>query len=367
MIVPVTGAPIENEIRRFLRRVRVARFLGALCEGLVFVALALAAVLLVLRTFDVALEPSPWWGLFALPALGWAVFTVRQLPFGRTASAAHLDRRLGLDGLLLTAIERDTAGYNGTLRARLQAARDALPRVRYRVLGARLGLAAAVVLVLLFLPAPEPRGAEANPLVADTLADYQEKLDALEEEEGLREEVHEELTERLDELKKKLDENGNVEWKDLDALEDALEHQQALEASRLARSREDLAAFARGEDESIEGGLEVAASRMAELLRDAEMAGLLDKLPEGLKQKLGAGASNAAGLDGLKGLDEQALKQLAAALAQSADDKLAGLSAEGLDALGELGTLDELITDEMLAQLGDPCGLCDGGEGDCPG
>ncbi len=365
------AAPVEREIRRFLAHVRAARFLGGLCEALLVVILGLATVLWALRLFGVSPEPSPWWALLALPAVAWAALCVRRLGFGRRAGALHLDRRLGLDGLLVTALERDTTAYDGRLRAKLQQAGAAQPHLHARPVLIRLGVAALMLLVVLLLPAPTTHARADNPIVAETLAEYEEKLAALEQNEGVQEEVREELTQRLEDLKDRFQKSGEMTWKDLDALQDTLEHEQALQAARLAKSQQDLAAFARGDDEQSAAGASAAAKRMADLLKDAQAAGLLDKLPEELRKQLGQGMDG-AGLEGA--LDANAMKQLAAALAQAAGDKLSALEGTGLPEGIDPASLGELLAGtDVEALFGKPCKLCAGGklgkqgDKDCPG
>ena len=363
------SVPIEREIRRFLGRVRAARFVGGLCEALLVLVLGLAAILLVLRLFGIAVTPSPWWALLGLPAIAWAALGVRRLNFGRRAGAVHLDRRLEMDGLLVTALERNTAAYEGRLQTKLREAREALPKMRARPLFARLGIAALVLVVVLLLPAPVSDARAANPIVAEMLEEYEEKLAALEENEGLREETREELERRLDNLESRFEQTGELAWKDLDALEQATEQEQAMHAARLAKAQQDLAAFARGDDEQSAAGGAAAAQRMAELLQDAKAAGLLDKLPAELRNKLGAGTENmdGAGLEGA--LDAESMKQLATALSQAAGDKLSGLEGTGLPEGLSPASLDELLAGtDVEALFGKPCKLCSGkGDKDCPG
>ena len=362
----------EREIRRFLSRVRIARFLGALCEGLVALALGFVAVLLALRLLGVVATPAAWWALLALPAVLWAALAVGRLGFGRGAGAVHLDRRLGLDGLLLTALERDPGAHAPRLREKLDEAHAALPHVRGRPMLARLGLAAVVLGAVVLLPDPPRPARAAQALVTETLAAYAEKLAALKENEGLREETREELQRRLGDLERQLTKSGEVAWKDLDALEQSIEHERALHAARLARARQDLGAFAQGEDPSQAAGAAAAAGLLAGLLEEARSAGLLDALPEALRAKLEAGGAG-QGLDGA-GLQAQlgaeGMRQLAAALAASAGDKFSELAAAGLPAgLGELSLEEALVGLDLEGVFGEPCKLCAGEEGDedCPG
>lgn len=369
------STPMEREIRRFLGRVRGARFLGGFCEALLVLVLGSAALLVSLRLCEVVVTPSPWWALLILPALVWAWLGVRRLDFGRGAGAAHLDRRLGLDGLLVTSLERDASAYQGLLRRKLHEARAVLPRLRTRPLFARLGAALAVLVIVLLLPAPrEPLGRSS--VVADVLEDYREKLAELAEKGGIREEVREELAQRLEAMEQRLQKSGDVAWKDLDTYEQAAEQERALHAARLAKSQQELASFARGEDAFANDGPAAASQRMNQLLQDADAAGLLDQLPPALRERLSS-AQVGDGSDGAQGaastLGAETMKQLAAALAQSAGDKLGTLGAGSPIDAAEAMSLDELLAGtDVDALFGKPCTLCtgkDGKPGDpgCPG
>ena len=120
-------------------------------------------------------------------------------------------------------------------------------------------------------------------------------------------------------------------------------------------------AFARGEDDQLQAGEAAATERMQELLKQAAKSGLLDKLPAGLQQRLGADTgSDGEGLS-LEGLDAETLKQLAAAMSQTAGDALEGLDAGELLQDLELSDLTELLEGEL-------CKLCEGEAAeDCPG
>lgn len=371
---------IEREIRRFGRRVRLGRFLGGAAQALTASALVLASALLVLRLLGGPLLFSGPEALLApahallvgglvllVPALFWGLRAAARTGFSRRTSAAHLDRRLGLDGLLITSLERDTERYRGALFARLDEARAALPRIQPRPLVLRVGVGLLVLLGVLLLPAP-PRGADAaNPLGAEALAEFEARLEALDEEEALDADVREELSERLQAMKDGFERDGEMNWTDLDALERRMQNEESLQRARLAQSLQDLEAFARGEDAKMQAGEMTAGERMNQLLRAAAQAGLLDKLPAGLRERLaGAGAQGAgSGLDAsaldASGLDEETLKQLAAALAQSAGDSLEGLEAGDLLEGVDLAELSEILD-------GEACKLCQGEpEEGCPG
>lgn len=371
------AAPIEREIRRFQRRVAWARFVGATCQAIVALTILLAATLLTLRLFGVSARPTAWWFVLVLPALAWGVLASRRLGFSRRLGAVHLDQRLALAGLLVTALERDTGAYDERIRARLAEAAAAQPRLRLRAPLLRLGVAVAIVGVLLFLPDTPTSASASNPLAVEALEVYEEKLAALQKEDGLQERTREDLERRLDELKQDFHKDGQVGWKDLDAFEQSLQHEQALQAARIERARQDFAAFARGDDESLAAGPSAAAERLAALLAGAESAGLLERLPEGMRAELATLAEDASAAGRSEAFDATAMRRLAAALAQTADDKLGDLAAAGLAQAGSaeaagLASLDDLLQGvDMTAVFGEPCEQCKGagkqGEEDCPG
>jgi hypothetical protein len=367
---------IDREIRRFGHRVRVGRFVGAFTQALAALTLCTATGLLVLHLLGHPWRPSPLWpqvawlALLLVPALLWGAVAARRIGFGRKQSAVHLDRRLGMDGLLITALEMDTAEYRDRLLTQLETAEAALPRIRARPLVLRLAVASIILTSVLLLPVPRLDATTPNPLGAEALEAFEAKLEALEEEGALDAEVREEIGERFQALKSGFERDGQVEWTDLDALERQMEHERTLEVARLAKAMQDLEAFARGEDAATQAGAAAAAERMSTLLNQASDAGLLDKLPPGLLQRLGAfepSAGEGKGAEGTgqgidaSGLDADTLKQLAAALAESAGDELEALEAgELLDDL-ELADLSEFLK-------GEACRLCEGKPSDdCPG
>ena len=356
---------IEREIRRFGRRVRLGRFFGGASEALAASALVLAGGLLVLRVLGVAWGTDPRW-LVLLPcaALIWGLRCARHTPFGPKDSAVHLDRRLGLDGLLLTALETDAGDYRARLFGRLERARAALPRIAPRPLALRMGVATLALAVVFLLPVPTQAAQTANPLGAEALAEFQAKLEAIEEQEALREEVREGVAERLEALQQGFEKEGTLDWADLDALERHMEHERQLQVGRLAQSLQDLQAFARGEDAQSQAGAAAAAERMQALLASAQEAGLLDGLPAGLRERLGVDSETSGGSLDLSGLDAETLKQLAAALSATAGEALEGLDAGELAEGLELADLAELLE-------GEGCRICEGegepGDKACPG
>jgi hypothetical protein len=361
-------ATLENgrpEIRRFAARVRRGFFVARWAEGALFTAVVFAAVLLVLRLFGQSVEPSPYWLLLLVVPTAWASVHALRVGFGGAASAVHLDRRLGLAGLLLTARERDTGPWEGALREGLQRAGQAMPHLRGKRTLARILPAALLVAAMAFLPPIEEDAAAPSPLVADALEAFAEKLERLREEGAIREEVAEEMSQRIDEARERAD-RGEVNWDDVDVVNDRLEHERIQAAGRLAKLRAALGELSQGGEGAGKSPKDAEAA--AALLRQAAASGLLDELPEGLLERLGIDAQSPE--DSATSLSDATLRQLAAALSEAAGDQLDGLTDAGLLGEQELQELRDLMAGDPLAELeGEPCAFCPEGERDedCPG
>ena len=355
---------LDQEIRTFERRVDAYAFLGGAAEGALVGAATLLAGVLVVRLLQVPFTPRPWLlGFVATAALLGGLARLRRLGFGARDSAEHLDRRLGLQGLLLTAREADASAWRHRLDAALASAKAARPHLAPRPLLARVALAGAALALVFLLPPVVAPARSLDQLAAETLADFEARLEQLEEEQGLDEEVAEELRDRLEGLQAQQERSGTMAWEDFDALAARLQHEQELEVGRLAKAAATLSALAqdggRGENQDPQESLD-------ELRELAAEAGLLDKLPDDLADALGLG-EGAAGSDGMA-LDAETLAQLAAALA--------GLAGQELTGLADLGPLQGLSAEELqqlledilaAAKAGNPCSLCEGGDKDCPG
>ena len=156
----------EAAIASFRRRLTALGFvMGALRATLVIAVLA-AAALVGARLFDGYLPMNWWWAALVVPvvAFGWYRAS-RERPDLPTA-AAHLDRRLELGGLLLSAHQvaggvgagAERAELDPAWRAHLQHAMAglpaALPRLRWGRLLPGPVLAAAVFTLTAMLPPP---------------------------------------------------------------------------------------------------------------------------------------------------------------------------------------------------------------------
>ena len=330
---------VEREIRQFAARVRRGAFLGGFVDGAVAGALALAIVVLVLRVIGVDVRPAPWWGApVVLAGVAGGLSRVLRLGFGLRASAQHLDRRLGLEGLLVTAQEVDAEAWKDRLRRRLDHVAEAWPHVDGRRLLVRTGVAALVLGALALLPPLEGGLRHRDPLGAEVLADLERKIETLRETGAIDEAQARELDRRLGE--------------------------RTLKAGQLAKAVEELAAFAGRKNDAPAATAQAAA----EALHAAADAGLLERLPPDLLAKLGPSAGG-QGIDPANlPADAETLKQLAEALAGLAGDELQGLAdaelLEGLDLAVLDGKLEEALGEWVE---GEPCKLCDGTDEDCPG
>lgn len=343
---------------------RASVALGGFLDGAAAGAIAFAVVLLVLRVLGLAVPFASWWAWpILVPAMGLAGVRVRGTRLGGRISAQHLDRRLGLDGLLLTAREADAGAWRERLTVALREAAAAFPRPHVRRMLGRLAASVLVLAIVAVLPAPEVHARSYDPLGVEVLDDLEERLDALAEAEVVEPREAEEMRRRIDEARDAARRDGVTSWADVDALEDRLEHQRDLKAGRLAKAAEDLAALA---DAASRGEHDAAAA--AETLEAARQAGLLDGLSPELRERLGLGDPGGKIDPSALASDPDALRQLAAALAEAAGDELGELAdadlLEGID----LDALDERL-DALLGELeeGEPCELCDGTDEDCPG
>ncbi len=366
---------LDQEIRAFERRVDAYAFLGGAAEGLLAGAVGVLAVVLVLRLLQLPFAP-PLWLLAPVgaAALLGGLGRLRRLRFDAGDSAAHLDRRLGLEGLLLASRETDAGAWQGRLDAGLQEARAAKPHLAPQPLLGRIALAAAALAVVFFLPPATAKARAMDRLAEETLEEFEARLEKLEEERGLDEDAAEELRARYEDLRAEQEDTGTIAWSDFDALEARMEHEEDLKTGRLAKAA---AAMSEMAADANAGDRAATPEAFDELMALAEAAGLLDQLPQDLKEQLGQGVSAPGGEGGGEGagegeglaLDAETLAQLAAALA--------GLAGQELTGLADAGLLEGLSPEELqkllegvlaAATTGQPCKLCDGeSDDDCPG
>jgi len=287
--------------------------------------LAAACAFLALRVCGIAVPPPApaWAAALAIPiAAGFVAVRRGRLP--ATAELAHLDRRLGLEGLLLSASEARPGGWDAALHARVVEAAHRIPRVRWAPAARRLVLPAVLFCGVFLLPAPEPAPAPGSRVVAQAIEDLRDAIDLARQEGVLDERRLEDLAQRVEELRERAAAGEEVAWADVDALGERLEEQRALQRDALARTAHALQALreaARTPGEtSGAGDVPDAEAAMQNLLQQAAAAGLLDALPAGLDPSRAAKAGDAETMEQVaEALGKAALEQ-AEALAAAAGD-----------------------------------------------
>ncbi|MCB9887496.1 MAG: hypothetical protein H6838_18540 [Planctomycetes bacterium] len=164
-------------IAAFARRSTAAVFGVSLSRGLLVAALALAAAQLGVRLTGGYLAPSWHWAWAALPVVAYAWWRARRQRLSPALAAAHLDRRLGLGGLLLAAHDGNEldATYAAQLSRGLQGAGAAAPHALWSQALPRPLAASALAAVLALLPPP---AAHAAPAPAELATAQLEQLTA---------------------------------------------------------------------------------------------------------------------------------------------------------------------------------------------
>ncbi len=311
------------------RNVAVGLFVEATTQATLVVGTVLSAGLLIARLGGRHLSPATWWwSVLALPIAYGTVVAYRRTP-GTAAVSAWLDRRGGLGGLLVTSREVDAAAWDSELSTRLAAAKIPSPTVVRRADFGRAVIGAAAMAVVLFLPAPVAAGPRSShPAISAAVEDLRAELQELEQHKAVDAAATEEIREKLEKLQEKLTEGDPVAWSEVDAIERRMTEAKALREDSLETAQAALAAAA------APGGETDAAARaeqLAKALEKAAAAGLLDSLPQALKDRLGSGAPGGAPFDpeSLK-LSAEDLAKLAADLAEVLAGDLEDLAAAGL-------------------------------------
>lgn len=318
----------SRAVNGFRRRAAAGAFVGGALQGLGWLALGWAGTLLAVRFGGGHLAPAVWWGLLALPVVAFGAFRARAERLSPEAAAAHLDRRLGLGGLLLSAAEGAELEpqWAARLQLGLEPLHSVLPRARWRHLLPVPMLSVALATAVALLPPPPPPPAGTAPLAG--LRAEVERLTAQAQatfERGqVPEDVRQELEQKLAELQHRLDAGEVPEWRELDQLDQRLAREALLQATREpGGSPGDAGTPAAGDRTAAPtpGQLAAAAAALAE-------TGLLDRLPGELRAAL----QQATRPDGT--IDPAALPQDPATLQRLAE-AMAGALGKAGD--GELG------------------------------
>ena len=317
----------------FARRVATGAFVAGAGEGALVLAVVAAAGLLTARLFGHYLEPRPEWAVLALAplAVGWLRMRRQRVP--AAVLAQHLDRRLGLHGLLVSAHEGLLLepAWQQHLARELGALPSALPVVQWRALLwqplAALLLAAAVAA---WPPPQVPGGGALRTAGQATVERLADAIQQLQEQGQLPPEVAKELQEQLQRLQQKLVAGDPDAWREADELAQRIEREQQLAAAAAANEA------GNGTGSALDVGALLQAAQLLQAM------GGLDAIPAGLREKLQqamAGIGNGGNFDPSQlGLDHEALQQLAKALAGAAEQFLqrSGVSKQQLADLQQL-------------------------------
>jgi colicin import membrane protein len=346
-------SPLGGAIARWRRRVRGALLLGGFADGVAATALVAAAAVLVLRLFGVVASPSPAWALALLLPAAAAALRLRRADPTVAEAALHLDRRLGLEGLLLAGVEADASAWRARLSPALARVREALPRVRVGRALARAALPVAALAGVLLLPPPAAAAPTAEPALGRALDRLEVRLRELAKVEGLSEEARRGTEERLRALGERRDEGEALSWADVDAAAERLDHEARRRAADLAKAKAAADAFAR----SPPADANAARAEAASLVTAAGELGLLDDLPESVVRAAGAEAGAVAAT-----ADAAALEALAKALSEAAGDRQEALAALGVVDPAAAEALERLLEKDprLLDEGEEACASCRG-------
>jgi hypothetical protein len=342
--MPTSSATAAAVTAAFVRCVTAGAFAAAGLRAVLVLGLAFAAAQLAVRATGGYLAPSWWWTLAAVPALAFAFVRARRERPLPAIAAAHLDRRLRLDGLLLCAHEGQALepAWQQRLDERLRGAASVLPRTQWRRLAPMPLLAVLLAAGIALLPAPAPAAAAVPlPTVQAEIEQLGEALRDLWQRGRLPEDVKQELERQLAALQQKVAESKVPEWSDLDRLEERLEREELLAAA----AEPDRPSGNDGRGETGATHEPATAASVAAAARALAAAGLLDKLPAAARDALRAAQqSDGAFAAGMLPQDPQALAALAEVLADAAGQlgDLRGLEG-ALGRLGELADLRDIV------------------------
>ncbi len=258
---------------------------------------------------NVPLHPL-WATVLVVPCAigGWRAWRWALPPM---TQAAHLDHRLQLGGLLVSATEADATAWDAALTSRLHAAQARFPRLDLGALLRRVALPAALFAGVCLLPQGTRTKVQGNRSIAQALVDLEVTIELAKQEGVLPEEKLDELGRRTAELQENTHNGREATWADVDELQARLQQERALQQDALAKTAHALRALKESQrnagPQSKSGAAADQQSQMQELLQHAAAAGLLDKLPPNVDPSRSAKAG-----------DAEAFEQLAQALAEAA-------------------------------------------------
>jgi len=346
---------VRATVRRLVTRSRLAVFLGTLLRWTAVGYLLAGASVLVLRASH-AFEPAPLPAFLTplLLVLPFALLAASRRALSGAAAASWVDVSCGGTGVVLTGMETPDPRWEATLARTLEDT-GRLPALR---VGRPAGFQACSALFLaaaLWVEIPEPQPGPSPELFEAMLATLTEKLQALEENVELEEDLATELSERLGRLQELVAENASQEslFEALDALESRLGLESAEVRQELENASRDLfeAVFDHLRDpQAAQGALERALAALRK-------GGLAKNLPESLEALLGSGLELPEGID-VTGAEFLELAQMLAELMQ---DRAGGLAKAGLidskllklaERFGNLDDLTDHVCDEECKEGG---------------
>ncbi len=359
-------SPLGQAIARFRRRTAIGAFVGGMLQATCWLAVGWAATLLAVRVCGGFLPPAAWWSVFSLPVLAFGWWRHRAERMSPAVAAAHLDQRLGLDGLLLSTVELGPT-LDATWAARLQQGLnrlpEVLPRLRWRQLLPLPFLALVLAVGVALLPAPYLLPGEVpRPALRVELETLAAAMRDLFERGQVPLEVKEELQQKLAELQRKVEAGEVPEWRDLDQFDQRLEREQLLQAAREPGAKPGGA----GEPAATERTEAPTPGQLAAAAKTLVDSGLLDRLPGELRGTLQKAQNDDGSFDPqLLPQDPKALAKLAEAMAGAAGKFGEGKLGAGLDA-GQLADLEEVLKQFGHGTAQQP-GAGGQGQGDVPG
>ena len=239
--------PVLDVVQRFRSRLRLWQFAAGAMQGGFAAALALAVWLLVERFAAVALLTAmPAWIVAALVLLvavavgGWRA---ARFQADDAFLVAHLEERLGTNGLLLVASEGVALDlrFQAALARQLQRVPAILPRMRWQGLLLRLSFAACMLAMVQCLPVTQARQPAVEALLAATQQLAQE-VEQLAETAGVADERVAELRRAVNDLQQRTAAGDSGLWRDVDSVRERIAREQQLAAATDAASAMGLAA-----------------------------------------------------------------------------------------------------------------------------
>jgi hypothetical protein len=366
-----SNMPIQptRAIAQFCQRVAMGAFVGAVLQAMAVLGFVAAVAMVTLRVCGGYVAPNPWWSFGAVPVVAYAVWRLRRERIAPAIAAAHLDCRLELDGLLLTAHEEGALdpAWQDRLQRGLVRLPEVLPRPRWRRLLPMPLLAIVFAAGVAMLPAPLTIAPGKMPALQSDLEQLASLMRSLFERGTIPDEVKQELEQKLAELQRKAAAGEAPEWRDLDQLDQRLEREELLQAAREPGQ----APGGAGASIEAENAASPTPGQLAAAAKALADAGLLDRLPQNLLESLQKAQRPDGSFDaGALPQDLKALKQLAEAMAGAAGKFGAGQLGAGVGGqqLADLKKVLEQFGSQAGQQPGDGAGQGNGqgnpGDGD---